>query len=318
MWPFKQKPVIDPETLDWQLECFEWLVSEFGADISITSRQLVLPQPGFFTTDGEKGHALAERLFASVKAYAGMSDWPVRLVADLPVPQYQAGFYQPQPLKHAVGTFSLQADNMVEITYQPHLLASPQQLIATFAHELAHYVLSTATTKPPCADDEGEFLTDITAVYLGFGVFMANNVLNFNSIHDLGGGGSGWSYARTGYLPENDLVHATAIFLKLSGESFDEAANSLKPGLARTLRRCCSELKDKTNKLEALADNPPASPVIPQSGTANLPQPSSFNIPTIDHPKPVGNINVSVTWQPNTSWSNPTVKIIAKEIKNNN
>jgi hypothetical protein len=315
MWPFKQKPTIDPDTVDWQLECFEWLISEFGADLPITSRQMVLPKPGYFTTDGEKGHALAERLFASVKAYAGMSDWPVRLVADLPVPQSEIGFHQPQPLKHAVGTFSLHADQTVEISYQPHLLSNPGQLIATFAHELAHYVLSTATTEPPCMEDEIEFLTDLTAVYLGFGVFMSNNVLTFNNVHDLGGGGSAWSYARTGYLPENDLVHATAVFIKLSGESIDEAAQHLKPGLARTLRRCFAELKDNTEHLEKLADNPPASPVTPQIGATNLTQSTSIDVQKSTDSWSAGPIAVNVTWQPLAAWPNAGVNLVSSEPK---
>jgi hypothetical protein len=297
MWPFKSKPVLDPDTAEWQLGCFEWLLTEFGSDLPISTRSLVLPKPGFFITDGEKGHVLAERLFATVKAYAGMSEWPVKLIADLPVPAFAIGTYQPQPLRHAAGTFSLQPDQTVEITYQPHLLANPQQLIATFAHELAHYVLSTATTKAPCEDDELEFLTDLTAVYLGFGVFMANNVLNFSNVHDLGGGGSAWSYARTGYLPENDLVHATAIFLKVSGENADDAVRHLKPGLGRTLRRCLSELQDKTSRLEELADSPPPSPVNSDQATGSaLPLPGA-QLPVIGQPFSTSPLAIKTTWQ---------------------
>jgi hypothetical protein len=297
MWPFKSKPVLDPETAEWQLGCFEWLLTEYGSDLPISTRPLVLPKPGFFVTDGEKGHILAEKLFATVKAYAGMSEWPVKLIADLPTPAFAIGTYQPQPLRHAAGTFSLQQDQTVEITYQPHLLANPQQLIATFAHELAHYVLSTATTKAPCEDDELEFLTDLTAVYLGFGVFMSNNVLNFSNVHDLGGGGSAWSYARTGYLPENDLVHATAIFLKLSGESADDAVQHLKPGLGRTLRRCLNELQDMTDKLEQLADNPPPSPVNSDQPVESIASISDAVIAGSSQPFSPSSFVVKATWQ---------------------
>src|SRR5205085_12416082 len=58
------------------------------------------------------------------------------------------------------------------------LLAHPGRLIATFAHELAHYLLATAPTSPPCEDDEHEFLTDLTAAYLGFGVRSEEPRLN--------------------------------------------------------------------------------------------------------------------------------------------
>lgn len=297
MWPFKSKPVIDTETVDWQLGCFEWLLKEFGADLPVTHRQLILPKPGFFPVEGEKGHALAVRLFETVKHHAGMADWPVTLIADPAVPQFDIGTYQPQPLKQAAGTFSIQPGQAVEISYQPRLIADPPQLIATFAHELAHYVLSTAVTAPPCDPDEMEFLTDLTAAYLGFGVFMANAVLNFTNVHDLGGGGTAWSYQRFGYLPENDLVHATAIFLKLSGENADEAVRHLKPGLGRTLRRCLKELDGRTDTLEALADSPPPSPAMQAagSGAQTLGQPIFAGTP----------VAISATWQQPAPWTKP-------------
>jgi hypothetical protein len=296
MWPFKRKPVLDSDTAGWQFNCFDWLLKEYGADLPITQRRLILPKPGFFATDGEKDHALAERLFSSVKNYAGMDDWPVTLNADAPSPDYALGSYQPQPMKHALGTFSVGSDRKVEITYQPKLLSNPQQLIATFAHELAHYALSTATSKPPCDDDEMEFLTDITAVYLGFGVFLANNVLNVANVHDLGGGGTAWSYGRAGYLPENDLVHATALFLKLSGESAEDAASCLKPGLAKTLRHCLADLNGATEELEKLADDPPPSPY--KSGDA----PSTASI---DLSKGIGiGVKISAPWPVQPTWQN--------------
>ena len=63
MWPFKRRPLIDPETADWHLENFEGLVRCYAENESLADANLLLPKPGFFPNDGERGHALAERIF---------------------------------------------------------------------------------------------------------------------------------------------------------------------------------------------------------------------------------------------------------------
>jgi hypothetical protein len=128
----------------------------------------------------------------------------------------------------------------VQITYVPALLANPERLIATFAHELAHYLLATAPSAPPCADDEHEFLTDLTATYLGFGVFMANSVLDFAPMQD--GTLHGWRMGRSGYLPEQDLVFATALFIAVKELDPSPACQCLKPHLAKMLKRTLRDL----------------------------------------------------------------------------
>jgi hypothetical protein len=102
-----------------------------------------------------KGHALAQRIFLQVKHCCSMDGWEVDLVAD-DNPLAQDGMPTVDmiaPRKHALGTFGI-ADNRIQISYVPTLLRRPEQLIATLAHELAHYLLATADELPVCADDE--------------------------------------------------------------------------------------------------------------------------------------------------------------------
>jgi hypothetical protein len=61
MWPFTRKRVVDAETAAWHVENFLWLLRQFGGNGDFAATKLVLPKPGFFTGDGEQGHALAER-----------------------------------------------------------------------------------------------------------------------------------------------------------------------------------------------------------------------------------------------------------------
>jgi hypothetical protein len=242
MWPFKPTPIVDADTAAWHVDNFAWLAASFGGNGALAATTLVLPKPGFFPSDGEQGHDKALRIFERVKHYCGMGNWPVDLVPDhnpAAIPSSPMSLSAPVHGKHAQGTFSV-AGGAVQISYAPSLLANPERMIATFAHELAHYLLATAPTSPPCEDDEHEFLTDLTAVYLGFGVCMANSVFDFQPLQD--GLMQGWRMGRSGYLPEQDLVFATALFIAAKDLDPTPACQCLKPHLAALLKRGLRDL----------------------------------------------------------------------------
>jgi hypothetical protein len=239
MWPFACKRILDDDTAAWHLENFAWLVEQFGPTTLVRTK-LVLPKPGYFAANGEVGHALALRIFDQVKSYCGMTAWDADLVAgDNPLAAERPILVTTvAPQKHAIGTFAV-AGNRIQISYVPSLLARPDQLIATFAHEFAHYLLATAGETPPCADDEKEFLTDLAAVYLGFGVFLANARFSFETQRS--GNMHGWRWSRSGYLPEADLIFALALFLEAKNHDPAPALTCLKPHLAKMLRRTVRE-----------------------------------------------------------------------------
>lgn len=243
MWPFRSRPLVDAGTAAWHVENFAWLLRLFGGDGAFEKAQLILPKPGFFPTDGEQGHALALCIFSSVKVHCGMFGWEVLLVPDNnPLSQPMAlRFDAVAPQRYALGTFDANSDS-VQISYSPALLTHPERLIATFAHELGHYLLATRTEALICADDEIECLTDLTAVFMGFGVFLANTRFNVETMTD--GVMSGWRMGRSGYLPEADLIFALALFLRTKRMDSAEATRFLKPHLAKQLRRAMDALPE--------------------------------------------------------------------------
>lgn len=235
MWPFTPKPIVDGETAAWHVENFTWLIEEFGP-AAFAHTKLVLPTAKYFPTNGEKGHELANVIFDQVRAYCGMRHWEVDLVADAnPLAENRTlSLAMIAPQKHALGTFGV-AGNRIQISYVPSLLKQPHRLIATFAHELAHYLLATARSQPPCDDDEMEFLTDLTAVYLGFGVFLANGRFQFEALND--GTLHGWRLGHMGYLPEADLIFDLSLFIEAKAADPAPALACLKPHLAAMLKR---------------------------------------------------------------------------------
>jgi hypothetical protein len=165
-----------------------------------------------------------------------MSNWPCELRVG--APDRERSIALGHALRHhqsaPLGTFG-HADGRYYITYNPTSLVNPQTLVATFAHELAHYLSHTAQTRPPGGAGLAEHATDMGAVFLGFGIFMANSAKNFSQFQ--GGGEQGWEMRGAGYLSENALITALALTVRLTGAKPSAIERELKPYLCGVFRK---------------------------------------------------------------------------------
>jgi hypothetical protein len=234
---------IDRDELDWQLATFKWMIAEFGP---IAGRPLVLPLPAFFPASRRKGHERVEDLFGHVKRLAGMADWPCALRPGRENRPIEAGntlLIRHEGAAAPCGTFQVADEDgakRVVVTYNPSLAADTDVMVATFAHELGHYRMSRARTAPPGGWALHELHTDLVAVGLGFGIFLANSARNFNQYQNATE--MGWSSRTQGYLSEGALVAATALFQHLAGHDPMEARPWLKPYLQSDLKRAVKGL----------------------------------------------------------------------------
>ena len=183
---FKKKPVLSRDNILFQIETYKWLMKHFGGDDFYQDTVLVLPTREFFPSEVSNEKEAATETFLQVKKYAGLESWDCVLLEQEKDPDPSVG---PALLiqgteSSPLGTFSV-SDETVQITYNPTLLKQPTQLVATFAHELAHYLTATSREEPPGGWENWEFVTDLTAFFLGFGIFMANSALIFNSLQTL-------------------------------------------------------------------------------------------------------------------------------------
>lgn len=104
------------------------------------------------------------------------------------------------------GEFEMRPEGPV-VSVNRSELENPANVAATFAHELAHLRLFDVGT---CADEEfdAELLTDLAAIHLGFGVFIANDPRAWPSQVDV------WpdtEYPMPRYMPVDMAAHALAI-----------------------------------------------------------------------------------------------------------
>lgn len=242
---FFNRRVIDREVEDWQIDAARWVIKNFGGLKEIRNSILVLPTKEHFPTNGEEGHALAEVLLSHVKHHAGMAEWPCELEAQAELPPGEVDEFIVQKFEQQppMGTFRIDEgentgddeDNMPIISYDPALLTNPTRLISTLAHELAHYLMLTSPEPPPDGWELHEHATDFLAVFMGFGVFMANSAFHFEQMSD--GFRQGFQSSGSGYLTENELVNALSLFLLLKDETIDHADEHLKPHLRSLLKR---------------------------------------------------------------------------------
>jgi hypothetical protein len=237
LWTGSKSP-LEAEEEDWLAECWAWLLEEFGLG-RLKQAPLVLPTGVFFPPTKAKGHARAEHLFNCVKRLTGTENCHYELVPqERRINPVLSGL---AVVKHEssdpAGTFCVQADGQIRITYDPDSISEPAKLIATFAHEIAHGIVITARSRPPGGEEFEEYAVDVTTAFLGFGIVGANSAFEFSQFSDIGSGTQGWSYRRMGYLSQMQWGFCLGVFLRLRGEPGDAALRWLSAGPAAALKK---------------------------------------------------------------------------------
>ena len=239
---FKSKPILSAEDAEFQIATYKWLLKNFGGAAFYEDTLLVLPTSEYFPTQVQNEDEAALATFNTVKKYAGMEDWVCVLEKqeediDTRVAPTVAVQNAPQ---NPNGTFQAKSNSEIVITYNPRLAANPAQLVATFAHELAHYLTGSGLEEPPGGWDNWEFATDIAATFMGFGLFMANSAFNFRQFSEVDS--QGWQFNRSGYLSEAEHIFALSIFLKLKSIPMESASPFLKPHLRALLKKAVKQI----------------------------------------------------------------------------
>jgi hypothetical protein len=227
------KMFLEKDLQDWHVDCWSWLMRWGGGAQRLRSTDLVLPNRTFFPPTEAEGHARAVHVFNTVKRLAGMETWPAKLEAQRELAGRLGPLAHVQNGRTAAGTFS-QHGNSALVTYDPAQIKQPIVLVATFAHELGHYLTENfpVLLAPP---DRMEPATDVATIFLGFGVFGANSASNFSQF--AGTESQGWSMQRLGYLTDAEWSFGLAMFGALSGRGIEEMKDHLKSSLWGEVKR---------------------------------------------------------------------------------
>lgn len=244
---------LDAEIEQWHFDVWATLIARFGAGMAVADTSVALPTRDFFPPTEATGHAKAEHIFGCVRVVMGMpgTDWPCALIQQ---PRRMTGL-QVSEFVHIGGeaapggTFRIESDGAVAISYAPDLLDDPMGLVATFAHEMAHYLL--AAEADLVEDETHELMTDLAVAYTGLGVFGANTAFSFEQHGDAFS--QGWRSRASGYLSPRSWAFALAVFGELRGDD-GGMGNYLKPEIEGLRRQAVKYLRKRPELLKTLSD----------------------------------------------------------------
>ena len=127
------------------------------------------------------------------------------------------------------------ADRIPIITYKPGAL-EPVSLVATFAHDLARYLVETFEEPAPGGAALHEPAIELAAVFMGFGLFTANSAVEITHYE----------------LNEGEFVHALAMFCLLRKMDPESVAPHLNPHLRKYLRLAARDLAQHERSFQRL------------------------------------------------------------------
>lgn len=168
---FSPKCPVDPHAKAWVEERLLWLADEFGLDV-FTRRALILPLEEFFPDPYNTSDEAVRVLLDRVCRYMDADPARVELkLFDNPNPLWLVND-RGQYLPTAAGLYE-ERRHKTFIRLETSQLHEPMTLVGTIAHELAHLrLLGERRIRDDVFDNE--LLTDLTVVFHGLGIFLAN------------------------------------------------------------------------------------------------------------------------------------------------
>jgi hypothetical protein len=171
---FRARCPVDPVTRQWIDRRWRWLTDEFGADLMIDS-PTVLPTAEYFPDEYNASEDSVRCLLDRVCEYMHVTPELVDL-------KFYSEANRPQCVNEnglAIGgTAGLFEDGIIHL--ERNQFSEPMLLVGTIAHELAH-VRTIGENRCSADEFDNELLTDLTVVFHGLGIFLANAPRHWHS-----------------------------------------------------------------------------------------------------------------------------------------
>ncbi|HEV3263723.1 MAG TPA: hypothetical protein VG013_43210 [Gemmataceae bacterium] len=164
----------DPAAKRWVEDRLRWLARQFGLQM-LLERPVILPTAEFFPDAWDGSTDAVRLLFRRVCKYMDVE--PGALALEFFNDRTSQSLHALDPsLGMAAATWSGGGGPWQRgvIRLERGTLDRPSDLVGTMAHELAHQRL-LGERRIESGSFDNELLTDLTAVFHGFGIFLANN-----------------------------------------------------------------------------------------------------------------------------------------------
>lgn len=249
---FKSRPLLDDESVEWLFDLYEWALINFDADIFFRQTVLVAPSNQFFPGTADTSNDMAQLIFDKVRDYAALKHWPCRITTEQSCATQPARIAISGALRDMNG---VEADNVIEeehlmVVYDPLQVKNPEAIIASFAHTLAHYLGSMAQEMPPGGEENWPHVTEVLAVFLGFGLMFANSAFVYRNVTC--GSCQPTTVNRQAWLSQYDITYALAIFAVLKNIPSGQVTKNLKKSLRPFFKKAYKDVKKHETELDKL------------------------------------------------------------------
>jgi hypothetical protein len=241
---------------EWCIEALAQLIKRRGVG-GLVSNPVVLPTPGWFPDAYTPSAAGARRIALRLLRYAGLSKLDVRTEL---FQGEQPTFVDGQPRsKHTVAYFAGIVDGVCDFGIDQDRLNDPAAVVGALAHEVAHAFRAFHGLVIKDSRVE-ELLTDLTTVYLGFGVLTANVAYRFRVTQLSGGSRSEWG--SMGYLGPQAMSFLLAAQLRareMPSEEHKKLLSHLEPDQQSYLKASLAVLDENMDPIALRLGLPPRS-----------------------------------------------------------
>ena len=202
----------------------EWVVSEFADLIeergakTFLGAPLLVAAPRWFPDAWTPDVSGARAMLARVLGYAGLGALPFQLRTEAdPTRTLNTASH-----RGAAAWFEGSAAGGLQFGVETSGLNDPEGLVGVFAHEVGHAFRAQHDLVVTSRDEE-ERLTDLTTVFLGFGVLTTNNAMRQRAV------GTSLEIKSWGYLGARTLGYALAVqlavLIRICNMPFNEIRN---------------------------------------------------------------------------------------------
>lgn len=241
-WLFGSACPLDPAAKEWVEDRLVWLRDEFGPD-DLYGGTVVLPTAAFFPAPYDGSRRATRVLFDRVCEYMGVDPGLMRLEFFRPL---SGSLFLVNGTGEALPTAAAGWYTGEQIRINEDELADPMSLVGTLAHELAHQrLLGEDRIMSDVFDNE--LLTDLTVVFKGLGVFLANVPRHWDGNYTYW---PGTELRKPEYMTGPMFGYALALLAWVRGESNPAWARHVRSGVRGELRQGLRFLKKHgTDKL---------------------------------------------------------------------
>lgn len=210
------------------------------------STPILLPRPAIFPVQWNARIADVHRLTQHLMHYAGLGDLELRLTG------FTSDDIEGVMDAGTAGWFAGIRDGRAHMGVHVAQLRDAEAAVGVMAHEVAHAWRAQHKLRADSRDRE-ELLTDLSTIYLGFGVLTTNNTDRYRSSG--GYGYTAWSTSSAGYLPPTAMAWLLALQIAARGDRRERAdvESHLEPNQRASFRAAMKELTADPSWLEALA-----------------------------------------------------------------